>query len=48
MTGSASAALAAASICIELSSNPVRRHGNNNGLPPEKFEGEYFMTLSGV
>jgi len=26
----------------------VRRHGNNNGLPPAKFEEQYFMKLSGV
>lgn len=33
---------------IELFYNPVRRHGNNNGLPPAKFEEQYFMKLSGV
>ncbi len=34
--------------CIELFYNPVRRHGNNNGLPPATFEEQYFMKLSGV
>ena len=33
---------------IELFFNPVRRHDNNNGLPPAKFEDQYFMKLSGV
>jgi putative transposase len=33
---------------IELFYNPVRRHGNNNGLSPAKFEEQYFMRLSGV
>lgn len=33
---------------IELFYNPVRRHGNNNGLAPMQFEQQYFMKLSGV
>jgi putative transposase len=33
---------------IELFYNPVRRHGNNDGIPPAKFEEQYFMKLSGV
>lgn len=34
--------------CIELFYNPVRRHGNNNGVPPTKFEEQYLIKLSGV
>jgi putative transposase len=33
---------------IEIFYNPVRRHSNNNGLPPTKFEDQYFTKLSGV
>jgi putative transposase len=33
---------------IALFYNPVRRQGNNNGVPPAKFEEQYFMQLSGV
>ena len=29
-------------------SNPVRRHGNNNGLSPVKFERQYFERQAGV
>jgi len=32
---------------IEFFYNPMRRHGNNNGLPPMQFEKQYFMKLSG-
>lgn len=33
---------------IEFFYNPVRRHGNNDGLSPMQFEKQYFMKLSGV
>jgi len=33
---------------IEFFYNPVRRHGNNGGISPAKFEEQYFMKLSGV
>lgn len=33
---------------IEMFYNPVRRHGNNNGLSPVKFERHYFERQAGV
>jgi len=33
---------------IEMFYNPVRRHGNNNGLSPVKFERQYFERQAGV
>lgn len=33
---------------IEFFYNPVRRHGNNGGVSPVKFEQQYLMKLSGV
>jgi putative transposase len=33
---------------IELFYNPVRRHGNNDGLSPVQFEERYFKKLSAV
>jgi len=33
---------------IEMFYNLVRRHGNNNGLSPVKFERQYFERQAGV
>ncbi|MBN4060631.1 IS3 family transposase [bacterium AH-315-I20] len=33
---------------IELFYNPVRHHGNNNGLSPMRFESKYYEELSAV
>lgn len=33
---------------IDMSYNPVRRHGNNNGLSPVTFERQYFEKQAGV
>ncbi len=33
---------------IEMYYNPVRHHGNNNGLFPVKFERQYFERQAGV
>ncbi|MDX8380602.1 MAG: IS3 family transposase, partial [Ghiorsea sp.] len=33
---------------IELFYNPVRHHGNNNGLSPMKFESKYYEELLSV
>ncbi|MEN9463990.1 MAG: hypothetical protein RL217_171 [Pseudomonadota bacterium] len=33
---------------IELFYNPLRRHGNNNGLSPTEYENNYFMKQGSV